>query len=58
MQNLNEIQEFLLFFCEGILIGIIFDFFRSLRRIFDKGDIATYIEDFVFLCVSGIIQIE
>lgn len=57
MQNLNEIQEFLLFLVEGAIIGFFFDLFRSARNCFHKTDIITYLEDFVFLSISSIIII-
>lgn len=55
MQELNEIQEFLVFFLEGIIISFIFDIFRSIRNNFKSNDIATYIEDFIFLSLASIL---
>ena len=57
MQELIEIQEFLLFLAEGVIISFIFDFFRSIRNIFNSSDIATYIEDIIFLSITSSIVI-
>lgn len=46
---------FLLFALDGIIIGILFDFFRILRRSFSTGSILTAIEDVVFWICAGII---
>ena len=57
MQELNEIQEFLVFLLEGVIISFVFDFFRSIRNNFNSNDITTYIEDFIFLSLASILFI-
>lgn len=52
---INQSQLFLIFIINGILIGILFDFFRILRKSFITKDIVTYIEDFLFWILTGII---
>lgn len=49
MQELSEIQEFLIFMAEGAIFGFVFDFFRGIRKNFTPNVIATYIEDIIFL---------
>lgn len=44
----NQAELFLIFTINGILIGLLFDFFRILRRSFKTKDIITYIEDILF----------
>lgn len=51
----NQAKLFLIFITNGILIGILFDFFRILRKSFKTKDIITYIEDFLFWIFTGII---
>lgn len=46
---------FLLFALDGIIIGILFDFFRILRRSFSTGNILTALEDIIFWFLVGII---
>lgn len=51
----NQAYLFLIFIANGIIIGILFDFFRILRRSFKTGDIITYLEDFIFWILTGIV---
>lgn len=51
----NQAYLFLIFIVTGIVIGILFDFFRILRRSFRTSDMITYIEDFLFWILTGII---
>ena len=51
----NQAYLFLIFIINGILIGILFDFFRILRISFNTRDIITYIEDFIFWILTGVI---
>ena len=48
---------FLIFILVGIIIGLLFDFFRILRRTFKTSDFITYLEDILFWILSGIILI-
>ena len=52
---MNQLYIFLCFFLTGIVIGILFDIFRILRRSFKTWDIVTYIQDFIFWILSGVI---
>ena len=53
----NQAYLFLVFSLVGIIIGILFDFFRILRKTIKTNDIVTYIEDILFWIISGIIII-
>ena len=44
----NQAYLFLVFSLTGVVIGILFDFFRILRRIIKTSNIITYIEDVLF----------
>ena len=49
----NQAQLFFVFIINGIIIGILFDFFRILRKSFKTKDLVTYIEDFIFWLLTG-----
>ena len=51
----NQAYLFLIFILNGLIIGILFDFFRILRKSFKTSDIVTYIEDLLFWILAGII---
>ena len=51
----NQTYLFLVFFLTGIAIGILFDFFRILRRSIKTANIITYIEDVLFWILTGIL---
>lgn len=51
--NIEQLQSFLIFTILGILIGIIFDIFRILRKTFKTADIITYIQDVIFWIITG-----
>ena len=51
----NQANLFLIFTINGILIGLLFDIFRVLRKSFKTPDIITYIEDFFFWLITGFI---
>lgn len=53
----NQAFLFIAFIINGILIGIIFDMFRVLRRTFKTTDIITYIEDAVFWIIAGLLTL-
>lgn len=57
MYNFSQEQIFIFFFIIGIIIGIIFDIFKVLRKSFKTPDIVTFIEDFIFVILSGILTI-
>lgn len=48
---------FLIFVFNGIVIGMIFDFFRILRKTFKQRNITVYIQDIIFWILSRIIYI-
>lgn len=51
----NQAYLFLIFVINGIVIGLLFDFFRILRRSFKTSDLVTYIEDVLFWILTGLI---
>lgn len=51
----NQAYIFFIFIVNGIIIGLLFDFFRILRRSFKTNNIITYIEDILFWILTGII---
>lgn len=53
---INQAYIFLIFTIEGIIIGLLFDFFRILRKSFKTSNILTYIEDILFWTITGIIM--
>ena len=51
----NQAYLFLTFIINGILIGLLFDFFRILRKTFKTKDLITYIQDIIFWILTGFI---
>mgnify|MGYP004529929261 CR=1 FL=1 len=51
----NQAYLFLVFSLTGVEIGILFDFFRILRRAIKTGNIVTYIQDILFWVLTGIL---
>lgn len=51
----NQAYLFLIFTINGIIIGMLFDIFRILRRSFKTSDIVTYIQDVLFWILTGFI---
>ncbi len=51
----SQAMLFLLFALDGVIIGILFDFFRILRRSFSTGNILTALEDVIFWISTGLI---
>ena len=49
----NQAYLFFIFILNGIIIGILFDFFRILRKTFKTTDFVTYIEDLLFWILTG-----
>lgn len=52
---INQAYLFLIFTINGVIIGILFDTFRILRKSFKTNDILTYVEDILFWILTGII---
>lgn len=50
----NQITTLLIFAVTGVIIGILFDFFRIQRKIIKTFDFVTYIQDILFWLFSGI----
>ena len=51
----NQAYLFLVFTINGIIIGLLFDIFRILRRSFKTSDIITYLQDILFWILTGFI---
>ena len=49
----NQAYLFLIFSLTGVIIGILFDIFRVLRKNFKTANIITYIEDVAFWILTG-----
>ena len=52
---INQAYLFLIFIINGIIIGVLFDFFRILRKTFKTKDIITYLQDILFWILTGFI---
>lgn len=55
--TLEQLRLFLIFFFSGIIIGLLFDVFRIIRKSFNISDFHTYIEDIIFGLIAGIFLI-
>lgn len=53
--NLDQLYLFIIFIFNGIIIGILFDIFRILRKSFKTSDFLTYLEDIIFWILTGTI---
>ena len=53
--NLEQLINFIYFVITGMLLSIVFDIFRILRRSFKTSDFVTNIEDVIFGIITGII---
>lgn len=56
--NINiyeQLFDLLAFMVTGIVIGLLFDIFRIIRRSFKTSDFITYIEDIIFWLLAGCI---
>ena len=51
----NQAYLFLVFSLTGVTIGILFDFFRILRKTIKTPNIITYIEDILFWILTGLL---
>lgn len=51
----NQAYLFLVFTINGIIIGLLFDIFRILRKSFKTSDIITYLQDILFWILTGLI---
>ena len=55
--NLEQLLDFFYFMITGMILGIVFDIFRILRRSFKTSDFITNIEDIIFGLISSVIII-
>lgn len=53
----NQAYLFLIFILNGIIIGLLFDFFRISRKVVSTSDMATYLEDVLFWILAGAIML-
>ena len=51
----DQAYLFLVFSLTGVAIGVLFDFFRILRKTIKTANIITYIEDILFWVLTGIL---
>lgn len=51
----TEVYIFITFILNGIIVGLIFDCFRILRKSFKTPDFVTYIEDICFGIITGLL---
>ena len=51
--TLEQIRIFSIFFVLGIIISILFEFFRVLRKNIKTGYLATSLEDILYILISG-----
>ena len=58
MYAFSQGQIFVIFFILGICVGVIFDLFRAVRKVFNTSDFVTYIEDIIFMAISGILVVN
>ena len=52
---INQANLFLIFAINGVIIGLLFDIFRILRKSFKTSDLITIIQDILFWIITGII---
>ncbi len=53
----SQLYSFMIFILDGVLIGLLFDLFRILRKSIKTADVFTTIQDIVFWILSGILLI-
>lgn len=51
----NQVYLFLVFLINGVVIGLLFDFFRIARKVIPTNDFITYVEDILFWMLTGAI---
>lgn len=57
VSTINQAYSFIIFCVVGVLISLLFDIFRIIRKLFKTSDLITYIEDIIFWILSGLILI-
>lgn len=58
MNYTEQIQTFLIFIVVGIIISLIFDIFRILRKVYKFSDMLIYMQDILFWLLTGIIILQ
>ena len=53
MEVYSQSKIFCIFFLLGIFINFIFDIFRGIRKSFKFSNFIVWIQDIIFLCISG-----
>ena len=56
--NLEQLTNFIYFIITGMILGIVFDIFRILRKSFKTSDIVTNIQDILFGVITGSILLS
>ena len=56
--NLEQLINFIYFIITGMILSIVFDIFRVLRKSFKTSDLVTNIEDIIFGIITGIIKLS
>ena len=51
----TQIYLFCIFLLDGLIIGLLFDFFRILRKAIKTPDFITYMEDALFWILTGLL---
>lgn len=54
----NQLISFGIYLIIGCLLGFIFDFFRAIRKSIKNSNIATYIEDIIYVIISFMIIVS
>lgn len=57
MGLLNQTNSFLFLIVAGLVISLVYDFFRIKRIIFGSGKLSIFFEDFLFWFIAGAILI-
>lgn len=57
MYNFSQEQIFIFFFIIGVIISIIFDIFRVIRKSFKTSDFVTLVQDIIFLGITSVLII-
>lgn len=53
----NQLISFVIYIAIGSSLGVIFDFFRAFRKSIKHSNIATYIEDIIYVIIAFLIVV-
>lgn len=53
----EEVRVLIAFFADGIIIGLLFDLFRAIRKCYKTSNIIIYIEDVLFWILAGLLTL-